>query len=758
MSVPPSPNAPRRTVRASSVRVFSEAVPNSLSSVAALSAAAVRSARSYAAGFCASLSQVELLEWFVQRRGGVWTLTYTRNKFVRDAIAAMVTASLLIPQSMSYALLLGVPVQYGLYSAVTPTILYSVFTSVSCTQFGIVAPTSILSNGIGTGLTGLTDGLSGTATQNALFVNTQIQLAFACGVVFAVMLALRLSWVANFISLPVLNGFTWGSACLIVASQLKDLFGYKPATNPKDFGGRMKNAFDYIGKANVAAAVLGSVSLIILLYVKDVKIYGYALPKLTPVPLILIVLAVIVSYALDLNGTYGVPIVGTIPSSLPPYLFPFDVGAQGASDFGKVIPQAILLSIVGFVQTLGVGNSFVGKRNEVLVSWRELAGSAAAHLGGCIFSSVTTSGSITRTAVAFEAGAASPMTGILVGSLVLIAVKFLTPYLRYLPMCVLAAVVTSSTRNLFQLTEMYKFWRGKTSDFLTMIVTVVALLWLDVQYGLFIGIGFSFLSVLVRAFKPRLTEIGQLPGSDCYVAIDRFPEARRAPGIVIFRLDGEMCFGNAPDVQEQLLRSLRDASAARRADIALNVKFPRRSRAVYALSNEDSSDFSSGTVVRGDGGLSSTDEKVALRVVIFDCSRIVDMDANGARTLISLVDTFRKRDIVLVLAALPGPVRDTLERYGLEDPVLRVQPASATMDSARASDSIELDATAMPSLILDESNEVASATLALDALHSLQTLPCTRFLTVAAAVVASKNFIAIKGAGICEMAGFDYYI
>jgi SulP family sulfate permease len=734
--------------------------------------AALRGSVASFLGDALSLRGARLLEWVVRYDDarGAWAFTYTREKLLRDLLASTVIASLLVPQSMSYALLLGVPVQYGLYSAVvrwvdfffaaatallfdtppsrpaphqTPTFMYSLFASVSCTQFGIVAPTSILANNMGATLTGLPDGLNGdktlngditpaAAAANQLFITTQIQLAFACGVVFLAMLALRLTWVANLISPPVLNGFTWGSAGLIVASQLKDLFGFKPATSPTTFGGRMANAVNYIGKANPGAALLGSICLLLLLYAKDVRIpvggRVLQLHKLTPVPLILIVLTCGISYGMDLNGKYGVPVVGTIPSNLPPFFAPFTADAAGAAAFSAVLPQAVLLSIVGLVQTLGVGSAFMERRNELLVPWREVAGSAAAHLVGCTFSSVTTSGSITRTAVAFDAGAASPACGLFVGVIILLAITFLTPFLKYLPMCVLAAVVTSSTRNLFDLTEMRRLLRGKLSDFTTMIFTIAMLLWQDVQYGLFAGIAFSMLTVLYRAFKPRVVEVAALPGTECFVAIERFPEARRAPGALVYRLDGEVSFGNAALVEAHMMEVLRAAAEpappAAAAPLAPPGGLPAspgthpalslregaavsggggggegeavmmpaapsaapplrpglRMRACYALSSAPSvSNLEAAPAAAAEPASApppASTPPPSARAVIFDLSRVVSVDVAGAKMLGALIKAFKKRRVLLLLAALPGPVRDTLARYAVCEDAAAAPPAA----------------------------------------------------------------------------------
>ena len=393
--------------------------------------------------------------------------------------------------------------------------------------------------------------------QTPLYIQTQVQLAFCCGVVFAIMMVLRLSWVSNMLSAPVLNGFVMGSAGIILGSQLKDLFGINSPGNPSDFRTRVSLAFTYIGTANPVSAGMGAASLALLLWGKDVSIRGYRLPKLFPLPLLVLLVGILLSWGLDLSGRYRVGIVGSIPSSLPTFSFPFS-GPTAAADFAAVFPNSILLAVVGLVQTLGVGYAFAKKSKAVLSPFRELAGSTAAHLVGCCFSSLTISGSVTRSAIAYEAGALTAATGVFTGCLMMLAITFLTPYLRYLPKCVLAAIVVSACKTLLDTTEMRDFWRGKKTDFLQQVVTVVAILVLEVQNGLFTGIGVSFLLVLHRAFQPRIAETARLPGTQCFVAVERFPEAIQVPGILVLRVDGELCFGNIHSVEARLLAALSE--------------------------------------------------------------------------------------------------------------------------------------------------------------------------------------------------------
>lgn len=740
-----------------------------------------------------SLSSLRLFEWFVKRdeRTKRWRLQYTAKTLLSDLLASIVVTCLLLPQSMSYALLCGAPVQYGLYTSVVPPFMYAIFTSVGSLQYGIVAPTSILSNGI---VHGLTD----AAEKSDLFVMRSVQLAFACGVVYAIMLVLRMSWLSHYLSLPVLNGFVWGSALIIIASQLKDLFNITYPGSPREFGPRLRMAFANAGSANKVSVGLGLVSLFLLLYAKDVSIRGYKLPKLTPMPLIVILVAVPLSWGLDLEHVHGVKVVGPIPNELPSFRFPFSADTGGGEALASVLPSAVILALVSFVQTLGVANAFTKKTGDSVSASRELAGCMTAHLVGCCFGSLSVSGGLTRSAVAFDAGAKTPGTGIFVGFFLLLAIKFLTPYLRYMPTCVLAAIVVSSTRNLLDPSDARVFWKGKKTDFLAWLVTVVAMLVLDVQNGLFTGIGFSLFIVLLRAFTPRCVELGRLPGTQCFVASDRYPETELLPGIRVFRVDGEICFGNVTAVEATLLKALAakdlptafeaagDVDESNHHGTGITACVPRRLsgspwpgaafsppltrvRTVYALAHgvvyTGGGDFhpehspmnglrhrSGGhrgrtaremeealsVSGRGESGLIPTIEiscvdeadspksdgasagegapsmhdapALAIRphdlphplsplyAVILDCSRVVDVDANGAVTLKHLSETFQNAGVPLLLAALPGPVRDTLERYGLGMETGSTEADKAGSQGApqapQSAESSEVDATA----------------------------------------------------------------
>lgn len=475
-----------------------------------------------------------------------WLKGYNRSKFTRDAVAACVVATVLVPQSMSYALLAGVDPVYGLYSSVTPLFTYGLLTTSSSLAAGPVAPTAILMNGMVRDYTGAED-------RTPAFTSAMLQLAFASGVVLSGMVVLRVGWVADLLSFPVVSGFTSGAACIIIASQLSDLFGI-PVPRERDFFRRLQRAGENALRANPHSAAIGAVCLVVLLYAKEVSVGGRRLPKLTPVPLIVLALMTGVSYALDLAGK-GVKVVGSIPSALPSPSFPFS-GPSAGDDFARILPSAALLSVVSYVQTLSVGTVFARKTGEKLGVSREMMACALSNIVGGCFQCIQVSGSFTRTAVQHGAGAVTPMCGILVGCIMVVAVITLTRVLAHLPMCVLAAVVVSSTRALLDPSEAVALWRGKPTDFLQLAATFVSVLVLDVQNGLFAGIAFSFALVLYRSFQPRIEELARLPDTDTYVAVSRYPDAVKSPGVLILRVDGEVSFGNCRKLGEVLREPL----------------------------------------------------------------------------------------------------------------------------------------------------------------------------------------------------------
>ena len=620
-----------------------------------------------------------------------WVRSYNRTSLQRDLIAALVVGTLLVPQSMSYALLTGVSPVYGLYSSIVPVMVYPLFSASPFTQFGIVAPMALVSIAIGREYAP-----AGVVELTTEFAIVQNKLAFVSGIVQMFLASLRLGWISDLISAPVITGFTYGSAGLIIASQFADLLGVRYSPPEQQFGPRIYKTLINLPKANGSSCAIGVISLLILTYAKDISIRGYKLPKLTPVPLFILVLFTTISGLADLSSNNGVRIVGTIPGILPSFHFPFEGGSSGFNEFIRMLPGGILAGIVGYVQTVSMCITFAKKSKQDPNPDAELIASGMANTFGSFFSGVVCAGSFSRTAVAYDAGAVTQATSLFVGIFMILAILLLTGFLKFLPMACLAAVVMSACRSLMDPSEAIALWRGKPVEFLQMLVTFIAILVLDMQNGLFTGIGFSLCLVIIRSFLPRVTELGNLPGTDTYVAIDRYPEAIPVPGILILRYDSEISFLNVRTLTKRLTAALNLHKASKfssnissnsdnpalgsvNISLAANAASPLSSlprvslvnqgnhlklkhRTVWALQAEDDPEASVSDLHQD---VSVTPNAGKLRSVILDCSRVTDVDYTGAKELSSVCEEYARENVPLVFAALPGPVRDSLQRFGV---------------------------------------------------------------------------------------------
>ena len=499
---------------------------------------------------------------------------------------------------------------------------------------------------------------------------------------------------------------------------------HPPHPTPLPASPRVRAAISAAGSANPYSVAIGSLCLLVLLYAKDLSWRGRRLlPRLTPVPLLVLVVLIGTSYACDLAAR-GVRVVGPIPSSLPPVSFPFPSpalpgGESGGAQLLVVLPQAVLLAIVGYVQTLSVASVFAAKRGEALSPAAEMRACAAANAVGACFGGLSVSGSFTRTAVAHEAGVASQAGELLVGCMMLLAIAVLTPVLRFLPAPALAAVVVASTRSLLDPAEPRALAAGAPGDFAVFLATTAAILALDVQNGLFAGIGASMLAVLCRAFRPRTARLGRLPGTEVFVDLARYAAAAPPRGMLLLRVDGELSFGNIRGLTGRLAAALAGGGAGGEgappppppagppaAGRAAQAEAPA-AEAPAAEAPAAPSGWSAAfrRVARGSGGSSAAPAAPAaphrtvyatthggapradargalleggeppagphpparaLRAVVLDCSRVPELDATACRELGEAAGAFARARVPLLCAALPGPARDRLPHFGLD--------------------------------------------------------------------------------------------
>ena len=484
-----------------------------------------------------------------------WLPTYTLQKLLLDGQAALTIAVILVPQGMAYAMLAGLQPVYGLYSSTIPVIVFGLFTSSSRVAPGPVAPTAIVLNSMVSSLTKAPPFSPG-------FLSVHVALACVSGCMQLVLGLVGWTWMSSLVSFPVMSGFATGAGMVICATQLKDFFGLVVPAETLFFM-KIYRACERAATGNWRTTLLSLGCLYVLLQYRTWKLPRGWSCKNVPVPMLVILLTTLLSWAANFaGGGSGIALVGAIPTSLPTFSPPL---AGGAADVALVAPNAVILAFVNFIQAVSLAVIFGKKCSDVVVPAQEMWALGFSSLVGSFFSCYTISGSFTRSTVQHQAGPATPAATVLTGLLMVVFVVTITRILPSLPVCVLAAVVVASTKQLFATDVARDLWAAKRSDFAQFALTVVAVLFLDVVYGLLAGIAFSFLLILWRSFFPSVSLLGRLPGTNDFVRQCRFTEARPDRGFAVVRLDGELHFGNVARLTDKLRILLSEAAAGRGA-------------------------------------------------------------------------------------------------------------------------------------------------------------------------------------------------
>ena len=486
-----------------------------------------------------------------------WAPTYNLHLLRVDGIAAMVVGTMLLPQAMAYALLAGLPPQYGLYSSIFPSFLYGVITTCGVLAPGPVASSSIL-------IAAQVRGLTSAAPLSAEWIATALQLSAVVGVVQLVLGLLRFGAVARLLSYPVMAGFTAAAAILIILSQAPGMLGI-PSPPPADSSFvRFGILCAELPKADWRPALLGIACLATLVYGKRAfsRVVGRPLPTWVPIPLVLVLLGALISWTADFFG-HGMAVVGPIPRGLPWPTAPL-VPSSGAA-WVAMLPSAILVGLVAYVQTASLALVFGRRAGDDVNANTELIALGVTSLFGTCFSSYAVTGSITRTALQAASGARTPASVLLCGLFMVAATLGLAPLFSVLPIPVLGSIIISAAVSMLDLSDVLSLWRSRASDFLAYMTTALVILAVDIQTGLIAGIAVSVLMLVLHSFAPRIVELGQLPGTEVFISLARYPQAERVAGARIFRIDGELHFGNVTSVSRVLQAVLAEAVAAREA-------------------------------------------------------------------------------------------------------------------------------------------------------------------------------------------------
>ena len=532
-----------------------------------------------------------------------WARRYDRDTFVGDGVAALIVTIMLIPQSLAYALLAGLPPEVGLYASVAPLLLYAVFGSSRVLAVGPVAVVSLM--------TAAAVG-EHAAPGSAAYWPVAITLAFLSGAMLLAMGLLRLGFIANFLSHPVISGFISASGLLIAASQLKTLMGVKAeGHNFVNLLGALARQAPHTHLPTLAVGVLATAFLFWVRKGLKPLLIGWGLPvRLADIitkagPVAAIAVTTLLTWWLGWQGQ-GMKIVGTIPQGLPPLTLPsFDVAL-----WRELAVPALLISVVGFVESVSVGQTLAAKRRQRIEPDQELVALGASNLGAAFTGGFPVTGGFARSVVNFDAGAQTPAAGVFTAVGILLATLLLTPALYYLPQATLAATIIVAVLSLVDFSILKRTWAYSKPDFAAVAATLLATLGLGVETGLLVGVGVSLALYLWRTSRPHIATVGLVPGTEHFRNVLRYDVAI-SPALLSLRVDESLYFANARSLEDRV----NDAAAA----------------------------------------------QPALRHVVLQCSAINDIDASALESLEAIEHRLRDAGIALHLSEVKGPVMDRLQ-------------------------------------------------------------------------------------------------
>ncbi|PWR03570.1 sodium-independent anion transporter [Meridianimarinicoccus roseus] len=544
-----------------------------------------------------------------------WGRTYDRTALTNDMVAAVIVTIMLIPQSLAYALLAGMPPEAGLYASILPIILYAVFGTSRALAVGPVAVVSLMTAAA----------LGQVAEAGSVgYAAAALTLAGLSGAMLLALGVFRLGFLANFLSHPVIAGFITASGVIIAASQIKHLLGITASGHslPELLG----DLWRQLPETNPYTVVLGAAATAFLFWVRNglKPLLGRAgLPprmadiaaKAGPVAAVLVTTAAVWLFGLDARG---VAIVGAVPQSLPPFTLP----PVGLDLVRALFLPALLISIIGFVESISVAQTLAAKKRQRINPDQELIGLGAANLGAAFSGGFPVTGGFSRSVVNYDAGAQTPAAGAYTAVGLGIAALALTPLIHFLPKATLAATIIVAVLSLVDFSILRRTWDYSRADFAAVSATILLTLIVGVEAGVSAGVILSIALHLYKTSRPHIAEVGQVPGTEHFRNINRH-DVVTDPAVLTVRIDESLYFANA--------RFLED----------------------YILDR-----------VIGDEGL---------RHVVLMCSAVNEIDLSALESLEEINRRLADMGLKLHLSEVKGPVMDRLERsHFLQDLTGRV--------------------------------------------------------------------------------------
>lgn len=524
-----------------------------------------------------------------------WIPKYRKRHLSGDISAGLTVGVMLIPQGMAYALLAGMPPIYGLYAATLPLILYALFGTSGQLAVG---PTAMMSLLIAGGIGSLE--LAGPEQ----YIVYAISLALMVGLFQLLMGVFRLGFLVNFLSQPVIGGYTLAAAIIIAASQLRHLLGLEIPRGRVDQ--ILVNVFQHLQGIHLPTLWVGLGSMALLVIIRRIN-------RRIPGPLVVVVLGIVLSYGLDLEK-WGIAVVGDIPAGLPALSLP----TVNLDLLQTLWPAGLTLALVGFMESIAVGKAVqTPEEQRRVVPNQELIALGLANISGAFVQAFPVTGGFSRTAVNYQSGAKTGLASMISAALMMLTLLLLTPYFSYLPTPVLAAIIMVAVSRLINFSNAKQLWQVDRKDFLLFSFTALSTLLIGVQQGILLGVILSVLVILYSLSYPHIAQLGRIPGTQEYRNLKRFDQLETWDEIVIMRFDAQLYFANLAVFRQSL------------ADMI--------------------------------------DQQAGVRYAILDFKPINNVDSSALKMLAELITIYQQRSITLLFADVKGPIRDQFKKVGLLD-------------------------------------------------------------------------------------------
>lgn len=539
-----------------------------------------------------------------------WAPGYSRANLTNDLVAAIIVTIMLIPQSLAYALLAGLPAEVGLYASIAPLVIYAVFGTSRTLAVGPVAVVSLMT-------AAAVGNLAAKGTPE--YLGAAIALAVASGLMLLAMGALRLGFIANFLSHPVISGFISASGILIAASQVPSLLGIKGSghTLPEIVHGIAVN----LTSANLYTVAIGVFATAFLWFarnhLKSVLLRNKVSPGLASLmvraaPVGAVAVTTIAAWGFGL-GESGVALVGDVPAGLPsPALPPLDPDLWAA-----ILLPAALISLVGYVETVSVAQTLAAKRRQRIDPDQELIALGMSNLGAGLSGGFPVTGGFARSVVNFDAGAETPAAGAFTAIGMALATLFLTPLLYHLPKATLAATIIVAVLGLVDLGALRRTYRVNRADAAAAGMTILVTLIIGVEAGIASGVALSIGLHLWRTTRPHFAVIGQVPGTEHYRNVERH-NVMTVPEVLSLRVDEALYFPNARWLEDTVLSKVAD--------------------------------------------------NPMIKAVVLNCVAVNDVDSSAIESLEAINTRLKDAGVSLHLAEVKGPIMDRLRKtHFIED-------------------------------------------------------------------------------------------